>query len=70
MAPRKPARHRGSRRAGEERRENRVVTFVTNAELQQLEALAAQQDRSLSWTVHRLIVQGLEEGGGPDEPGR
>ena len=43
------------RLAGHEVRSNRVVTFVTETELEMLERLALDDDRSLSAVVHRII---------------
>ena len=44
----------------EKARSNRVVTFVTNSELEKLEQIAWEEDRSLSAVVHRIIAQHLE----------
>ena len=41
-------------------RSNRVVTFVTNRELERLTQIAYEEDRSLSAIVHRIVVQHLE----------
>ena len=38
----------------------RVVTFVTELEEERLKDLAIDEDRSLSFVVHRIIAQGLE----------
>ncbi|MCP3870078.1 MAG: hypothetical protein GY703_18675 [Gammaproteobacteria bacterium] len=40
-------------------RSKRVVTFVTKQELESLEQIAYEEDRSLSAIVHRIIVQHL-----------
>ncbi len=44
----------------EEMRSNRVVTFVTGRELEGLEQIAWEEDRSLSAVVHRIIAQHLK----------
>jgi hypothetical protein len=41
-------------------RSQRVVTFVTPAELEALERLSEQWKTSLSGTVHRLVCRALE----------
>ncbi len=46
--------------APEEARSNRVVTFVTSGELEGLEQIAQEEDRSLSGVVHRIIEQHLK----------
>ena len=42
-------------------RSNRVVTFVTQAELESLEQMALQDDRSLSAAVHKIITDYFRE---------
>jgi hypothetical protein len=37
-------------------RSNRIVSFVTDTELEKLERLAQEDDRSLSAVVHRIIM--------------
>lgn len=49
---------RMSKTAGD-RRSQRVVTFVTDAELEVLEEIASRSDRSLSFVVHRMIAAQL-----------
>jgi len=55
----------GRRRRGrpvrppEEARSHRVVTFVTQRELEALERIAEAEDRSLSAVVHRIIREQL-----------
>jgi len=44
----------------EKARSERVVTFVTERELDCLDRIANKEDRSLSAVVHRIIVQHLE----------
>ncbi len=46
--------------APEKARSNRVVTFVTGGELEDLEQIAQEEDRSLSAVVHRIIAQHLK----------
>lgn len=41
------------------RRDRRVVTFVTEAEHEQLVRLALRDDRSLSFVIHRMIAMHL-----------
>jgi hypothetical protein len=55
----RPKRGRPSQ-VPEAARSNRVVTFVTNRELESLEQIAYEEDRSLSAVVHRIVVQHLE----------
>jgi hypothetical protein len=38
-----------------------VVTFVTERELESLERIAQDEDRSLSAVVHRIIAQHLND---------
>ena len=38
-------------------RPNRIVSFVTDKELQQLRQLAAEEERSMAAVVHRIIAQ-------------
>ncbi len=47
-------------RAPEVARPNRVVTFVTGGELEGLEQIAQEEDRSVSGVVHRIIAQHLK----------
>ena len=42
-----------------EARARRVVTFVTERELESLEQIAHEEDRSLSAVVHRIVAQHL-----------
>ena len=42
-------------------RSNRVVTFVTQAELERLEQMALHDDRSLSAAVHKIISDYFRE---------
>ena len=44
-----------------ELRNKRVVTFVTEQEMRGLERIAADEDRSLSALLHRLVVDRLRE---------
>jgi hypothetical protein len=46
--------------APENLRNNRVVTFVTNAELQQLNELISVQNASLSSLCHRILSDYLK----------
>jgi hypothetical protein len=46
--------------APEKARSKRLVTFVTERELDCLDRIANKEDRSLSAIVHRIIVQHLE----------
>jgi len=57
----KQARMRHGRPRAEPKaaRSNRVVTFVTDHELDHLEQMAYEEDRSLSAIVHRIVVQYL-----------
>lgn len=41
-------------------RSKRAVTFVTERELEGLEQIAQEEDRSLSAVVHRIIAQYLK----------
>lgn len=43
------------------RRTHRVVTFVTDVERTQLERLALQSDRSMSFIVYRMIARQLDQ---------
>jgi hypothetical protein len=53
---------RGRPRLSRDRvRSNRVVTFVTQAELERLEQMALHDDRSLSAVVHRIITHHFGE---------
>ncbi len=36
-------------------RPNRIVTFVTNKELEQLEQVTMEEERSMASVVHRII---------------
>ena len=57
-----PHRKRGRpAREVDVRRDRRVVTFVTGSEYARLQQLALQEDRSLSFIVHRLIASQLED---------
>ena len=49
------------RRLQEEARSQRVVTFVTEAELEDLEQISQREDRSLSAVVHRIIAGHLRK---------
>jgi hypothetical protein len=49
------------RRPGKELRSRRVVTFLTESELQELEQLAVSEDRSLSAVVHRIVSLHLDQ---------
>jgi hypothetical protein len=40
---------------GDVTRPNRIVTFVTDTELLQLERVATKEERSMSAVVHRII---------------
>lgn len=42
-------------------RSNRVVTFVTNAEMEELEQLADEQGSALSAVVYKLLAKSLSE---------
>ena len=60
----KPAAKRGRpRRPAHDVRSNRVVTFLTASELQRLEDIAVDEDRSLSSVVHRIIEAFLKQSG-------
>ncbi len=48
-------------------RAKRVVTFVTNRELERLEQIAQEEDRALSTLVHRIIAQYLENKNGQNK---
>ena len=53
----KPVRRRGRPRvASKFARPNRIVTFVTDRELQYLTQTAIEEDRSMASMVHRIIV--------------
>jgi len=41
-------------------RSNRVVTFVTDRELESLEQIAYEEERSRSAVVHRILAQHLK----------
>jgi hypothetical protein len=43
------------------RRPNRIVTFVTDKELEQLEHVTMEEDRSMAAVVHRIIRAHFEE---------
>jgi len=43
----------------EKRRHNRVVTFVTDSELAQLERMAGKRDETLSALVHGILKRSL-----------
>ena len=66
--PRSAKNRESDRRGGrlrisaETRRPHRVVTFVTDAELEQLEDLASRHERSLSAIVHRMIAAQIKRG--------
>ena len=47
-------------RDSEKARNNRVVTFVTNSEREKLYRIAEQEDRSVSWIVHRVLSEFLK----------
>ena len=47
----------------EHARSNRVVTFVTDRELESLEQIADKEDRSLSAVVYRILTQHLNNTG-------
>lgn len=67
MATEKSERTAGPPRRGrprvmvEEARSRRVVTFVTGGELEHLERIAKEEDRSLSAVVRRIIEQHLQQ---------
>jgi hypothetical protein len=42
-------------------RPNRIVTFVTDWELEQLEAVTREEERSMAAVVHRIIRSHFEE---------
>jgi hypothetical protein len=42
-------------------RNKRIVTFVTERELDELKAIAGKELKSLSYTMHRLLKLGLSE---------
>jgi hypothetical protein len=42
-------------------RSERVVTFLTQRELEQLQQLAIDQDMALSATIHQLIAEQLKK---------
>jgi len=61
-------RERLRKRAGRPRhpppelcRSQRVVTFVTEKEMQQIRALADSEERPLSATAYELIIRSLSE---------
>ena len=45
--------------SGEVRRSNRVVTFLTDAELAQLQGVAAEDGSSLSAAAHKILASSL-----------
>jgi hypothetical protein len=45
----------------EEARSQRVVTFVTQAELEQLQGIAESRQLALSATVHQLLAKQLKK---------
>jgi len=47
----------------EQARSNRVVTFVTDRELESLEQIADKEDRSLSAVIYRILTQHLNNTG-------
>ena len=57
--PRSPKRGRPHKTSAAARCK-RVVTFVTELEEERLKDFAIDEDRSLSFVVHRIIAQGLE----------
>ena len=52
----------------DEARSNRVVTFVTDRQLEALDRIVEEEDRSLSAVVHRIIASHFEIGREPGEP--
>jgi hypothetical protein len=42
-------------------RSQRVVTFLTMKEMQEIEALAESEERSLSATIYKLLVKSLSQ---------
>lgn len=46
--------------APETARSNRVVTFVTNSEMESLERIASEEDKSLSAAVHQILARSLD----------
>ena len=48
--------------SGDVARPNRIVTFVTDMELEKLERVAADEERSMAAVVHRIIRAHFEEG--------
>ena len=42
-------------------RSHRVVTFVTDSELFQLQSMSNEMDTTLSATIHRLLTESLRE---------
>ena len=53
----KPVRRRGRPRvASKFARSNRIVTFVTDRELQFLRQTTIEEDRSMASVVHRIIA--------------
>ena len=45
----------------EQARSHRVVTFVTNSELSQLQSMSNEMDTTLSATIHRLLTESLRQ---------
>ncbi len=46
----------------EKARSHRVVTFITSSDLEKLYRIAEQEERSLSWIVHRILSDFLARG--------
>lgn len=58
-ATRKPQPGR-PKSTGDVARPNRIVTFVTDTELRQLEQVAIEEERSMSAVAHRIIKAHFE----------
>jgi len=55
--------------AVDEARSNRIVTFVTNAELCKIQDLAHAEQQSISSACHQLICRSLAAPGEPPSTG-
>jgi len=66
LMPQKPSRSPGRNQRGrppvseDDARKNRVVTFVTNQELEQLSRIANTSGKSMSAVCHRILVDYLK----------
>ena len=62
----KPTRGR-PRRMAKEARSHRVVAFVTDGDLEGLDEIAQEEERSRSDVIHRIIAQHLKSMGATEK---